>query len=88
MAVTYTPKIQWPDNGRRLQAKDYKIQVPTGLSDVHIWEPNFVDVAAMAKTNERARRRDAPEEYAKVQDRIDTLRVKQINRSPRREEPP
>jgi hypothetical protein len=32
------------------------------------------------KTNERARRRDAPEEYAKVQDRIDTLRVKQINR--------
>jgi hypothetical protein len=48
MAVTYTPKIQWPDNGRRLQAKDYKIQVPTGLSDVHIREPNFVDVAAMA----------------------------------------
>jgi hypothetical protein len=47
MAVTYTPKIQWPDNGR---------------------------------TIERARRRDAPEEYAKVQDRIDTLRVKQINR--------
>jgi hypothetical protein len=33
---------------RRLQAKDYKIQVPTGLSDVHIREPNFVDVAAMA----------------------------------------
>jgi hypothetical protein len=55
MAVTYTPKIEWPDNARRLQAKDYKIQVPTGLSDVHIREPNFVDVAAMAaKSKEHA----------------------------------
>lgn len=32
------------------------------------------------QTNERARRRDAPSEYAKVQDRIDTLRARQINR--------
>jgi hypothetical protein len=33
-----------------------------------------------AKTNDRAGRRDRPEEYKKVQDRIDTLRAKQINR--------
>jgi hypothetical protein len=55
MAVTFTPKIEWPDNARRLDAKDYKIQVPTGLSDVHIREPNFVDVTAMAaKSKEHA----------------------------------
>ena len=55
MAVTFTPKVQWPDNPSRLQAKDFGIKVPTGLSDVHIREPNFVDVTVMsAKSKERA----------------------------------
>jgi hypothetical protein len=55
MAVTFTPKVQWPENPVRLQAKDFGVKVPTGLSDVHLREPNFVDVTTMsAKSKERA----------------------------------
>jgi hypothetical protein len=54
MAVTFTPKIEWPGNALRLQARDYGIKVPTGLSDVHIREPNFVELAEMnSKAKER-----------------------------------
>jgi len=48
MAATLTPKVVWPENPRRLQPTDFGITVPTGLSDVHLREPNFVEVAVMA----------------------------------------
>jgi len=56
MAVPFTfkPKVQWPDNPLLLRASDFGIKVPIGLSDVHIREPNFVDVTEMsAKSKER-----------------------------------
>jgi len=55
MAVTFTTKVQWPDNPRRLQATDFGIKVPSGLSDAHVREPNFVDVSVMStKSKEHA----------------------------------
>jgi hypothetical protein len=55
MAVTFTPKVQWPENSLRLKAADFGIKVPTGLSEVHLREPNFVDVTVMsAKSKEHA----------------------------------
>ena len=61
MAVTFTPKVQWPENSLRLKAADFGIKVPTGLSEVHLREPNFVDVTVMsAKSKEHAVGQEAP----------------------------
>lgn len=55
MNVVYTPRVQWAENKLLLDAKKYKVKVPTALKDDQVRTPNFVDVTVMStKLRERA----------------------------------
>lgn len=47
MVVKYTPRIDWPENDTRLDAKKFKVKVPTNLKDDQNRTPNYVDVTVM-----------------------------------------
>ena len=47
MVVKYTARIDWPENDTRLDAKKFKVKVPTDLKDDQIRTPNYVDVTVM-----------------------------------------
>ncbi len=54
MSVRYTPRIHWADNKLLLDAKKYKVKVPTALKEEQVRTPNFVDVTVMStKLKER-----------------------------------
>jgi hypothetical protein len=54
VVVKYTARVDWPENDTRLDAKKFKVTVPTGLKDEQIRTPNYVDVTVMnQKANEK-----------------------------------
>jgi hypothetical protein len=52
VGVKYTARIDWPENDTMLDARKFKVQVPTSLNDDQIRTPNYVDVTVM---NRKAR---------------------------------
>ncbi|MGH9368525.1 MAG: hypothetical protein ACRD3M_12710 [Thermoanaerobaculia bacterium] len=52
MGVLYTARIHWTANELLLDAKKYKVTVPTALKDEQVRTPSFVDVTVM---NQKAR---------------------------------
>jgi hypothetical protein len=49
MSVQFRPEISWPQNELLLPADLFGVTVPTGLADVHVRSPNYVDVIRMGQ---------------------------------------
>jgi hypothetical protein len=49
MSVQLRPEISWPQNDLLLPADLFGVTVPTGLADVHVRSPNYVDVIRMGQ---------------------------------------